>query len=144
MNKKQIYTIGHSNRGIEEFINLLKENKINLLVDIRRFPVSKKFPHFEKENLKEKLENKGIKYVWMGEFLGGFRKEGYIKYMETKNFKKGISELINLNKLNKKVVIMCKEKLWFKCHRKFISIYLKQKNYKIIHIIDKNKIYENK
>lgn len=138
---KAIYTVGHSNRELKEFVEILKSYNISILVDIRRFPLSRKFPHFNKESLKLALERSGIKYVWLGELLGGFRKGGYAKYMETEEFKKGITELMNLIKSENVLAIMCKEKLWFKCHRRFIASALRERGYKVVHIIEKGKAY---
>ncbi len=63
MQQKLIYTIGHSTRTIENFINMLQSFNIQLLFDIRRFPGSKKFPHFNKDFLQAALAKKQIKYI---------------------------------------------------------------------------------
>ncbi len=81
-----------------EFINILKNYKIALLIDVRRFPVSRKFPWFNKDNISEELKKEGISYLWMGEELGGFRRGGYENYTESENYKKGIEELIGISK----------------------------------------------
>lgn len=138
---KTIYTVGHSNRTLEEFIDLLKGYSISVLVDVRRFPSSKKFPHFSKDELKPVLEKNGVKYVWLGELLGGFRKGGYAKYMETKEFERGLAELLGLAESGGILAIMCKERLWFRCHRRFISSALREKGYEVIHIIEKGRAH---
>ena len=106
---KQIFTIGHSTRSLEEFIYMLKDFEINALADVRSYPGSKRFPHFNKENLFRNLEVAGIKYIHIGN-LGGRRIpnknsnnivwkndafRGYADYMETDQFIKGINELIS-------------------------------------------------
>ncbi|MEO0254014.1 MAG: DUF488 domain-containing protein [candidate division WOR-3 bacterium] len=139
---KEIFTIGHSNRKIDEFIDILLFYKIKNLVDIRRFPSSKKFFWFNKENLEKELKKHNISYFWLGEELGGFRGEGYENYMNTQNYKSGIEKLIDISK--ERSCIMCAEKLFFRCHRKFLSKTLKELNYKVIHILDKNKFFEFK
>jgi uncharacterized protein (DUF488 family) len=58
----EIFTIGHSNRSIEEFLSLLSLYKIEILVDVRRWPMSNKFPHFNSENLSRSLSSIGLKY----------------------------------------------------------------------------------
>ncbi|HLI46435.1 MAG TPA: DUF488 domain-containing protein, partial [Geobacterales bacterium] len=73
--KLELFTIGHSNRHIENFLDLLKKYEIEILVDIRRWPSSSKFPHFNRDNLRVSLESLGMKYMWI-ESLGGFRKFG--------------------------------------------------------------------
>jgi uncharacterized protein (DUF488 family) len=104
----RIWTIGHSTRGIDEFISLLKENEIKLLVDVRAFPGSKRYPHFNKDALAESLNAHGIRYEHFPE-LGGKRKSkpdsrntawrnasfrGYADYMETEQFQKGVERLL--------------------------------------------------
>jgi uncharacterized protein (DUF488 family) len=104
---KKIWTIGHSTRTIEEFIGLLQAFQIKLLIDIRSYPGSKRYPQFKKENLATSLHSAGIDYVHMPA-LGGRRKplpasmntnwqnkafRGYADYMKTNEFKNGIKEL---------------------------------------------------
>ncbi|MEO0300714.1 MAG: DUF488 domain-containing protein [candidate division WOR-3 bacterium] len=139
---KEIFTIGHSNRKIDEFIDILLFYKIKNLIDIRRFPSSEKFFWFNKENLEKELKKHNILYFWLGEELGGFRRRGYENYMNTQNYKLGIEKLIDISR--ERSCIMCAEKLFFRCHRKFLSKTLKELNYKVIHIMDKNKFFEFK
>lgn len=145
----QIYTIGHSNRDLKNFINLLLKHNIDVLVDVRRFPTSK-FGHFKAENLKFALEGYNIKYFWIKE-LGGYRKpilkdspniaiksrgfRNYADYMLTQEFKNAINTLINIATKHK-TAIMCAERLYWRCHRKFISDYLILKSFTVKHIIN--------
>jgi uncharacterized protein (DUF488 family) len=104
----RIWTIGHSTRTTDEFISLLKENKIRLLADVRTWPGSKRYPQFNKEALAASLIAQGIRYEHFPE-LGGRRKpkpdsrnmawrnasfRGYADYMETEQFRKGIDRLL--------------------------------------------------
>jgi uncharacterized protein (DUF488 family) len=104
----RVWTIGHSTRTIDDFISLLKENEINLLADVRAWPGSKRYPHFNKDVLKESLNAHGIRYEHFPE-LGGKRKSksdsrntawrnasfrGYADYMETEQFQKGVERLL--------------------------------------------------
>ena len=148
-----IFTIGHSNRSIGEFLGLLFKNKIKSLVDVRRFPTSK-FPHFRGENLKQYLMENEIEYHWIRE-LGGYRKKivdsspniailsqgfrNYADYMLTPEFKSAIGKLENIA-FKKRTTIMCAEKLYWRCHRKFISDYLAMKGWKVIHILNDRKV----
>jgi len=141
-NSSLIYTIGHSNRSLDKFIDILKFFRIETLIDVRRFPKSIYNPQFNKENLNIILHQNNIEYFWI-EKLGGFRKGGYLEYMNSKEFKEGLKRLIEIAK-KKKSAIMCAEILWFKCHRRFISEKISSLGFKIIHIYDKNKIYEHK
>jgi len=137
-----IYTIGHSIRRFDEFIDILKKYGIEILIDIRRFPMSKYNPQFNKEILSIELSKNKIEYFWI-EKLGGYRKGGYLEYMKTEDFQEGLNKLIEIAK-NKKSAIMCAEILWFKCHRRFISDRLVKLGFKVLHIYDKKKIYTHK
>lgn len=128
----KIYTIGYAKREISDFINILKEHNVTVLVDVRRFPKSK-YPMFEKENLKNILEKNGLKYVFLGESLGGFVRGGYEKYMETQKFKDGLKVLLDLIK-NETVALMCREKNVKYCHRRFIANLLEKLDIEVIHI----------
>ena len=76
----KIYALGYGNwKSLQDFVNHLKTHEISVLVDVRRFPTSKN-PEFKRENLEVELPKFGIRYVCMGETLGGFRKGGYKKY----------------------------------------------------------------
>jgi len=145
INNKKVFTIGHSNRNMNEFIEILLKYKVKTLIDVRRFPKSTRYPHFNKEILEQVLQRKGIKYTWIGESLGGYRDGGYEEYMKTKKYLEGINKLIEIicNSPGS-IAIMCSERLWFKCHRKFIADTLVERGYEVIHIIDKDKIQIHK
>jgi len=138
-----IYTIGHSTRTLSELIKLLKNCGIEIVVDVRRFPSSKKFPYFRREYLEDQLERNGIEYFWLGDSLGGYRKGGYDRYMKSNDFKEGIADLLSIAKKGK-TAIMCAELLWFKCHRRFISDVLLKLGYKVVHIVDEKRTYEHR
>lgn len=138
----KFYTLGTSNRSLEEFLEILREYKIEKIVDVRHFPTSKLFPHFKKENLGKFLKEKGIEYFHI-EKLGGYREGGYENYMKTKEFKEGLEELIKIAK-NQNLVIICAEKFPWKCHRAFIARELEKRGIKVIHIIEKGRIWEPK
>jgi uncharacterized protein (DUF488 family) len=133
--KITVWTIGHSNRSIEKFLELLNEHSIEVLADIRSFPTSK-IEHFKRENLKHWLPENGIKYVWLGKELGGYRKGGYKRHMRTKLFREGVQKLLEIAK-QRKICIMCMEKNPKYCHRRFLSAYLERKGVEVIHIIEK-------
>ncbi len=138
----EIYTIGHSNRSLEEFIELLKEFEIKIVVDVRSFPGSKKFPHFSRAHLENELPKNEIIYKWMGDTLGGFRKGGYQAHIMTNEFKEGIEQLKAM--IKERTVIMCAEKFPWKCHRKYISLELHKQGIKCIHILEKGKTWITK
>ena len=150
---REIYTIGHSNRSVEEFLRLLLKYGIECVADVRRFP-SSRHPHFTQDRLKEILEKYGIAYVWF-ESLGGYRRrildsspntaiqsEGfrnYADYMLTDSFTRAIEQLEALA-LEKRTAIMCAERFFWRCHRKFISDFLVIRGWRVIHILDNRTI----
>jgi uncharacterized protein (DUF488 family) len=154
--QKIIYTIGHSTRTQEEFISMLQSFKIELLADIRSYPGSTRYPHFNKENLQNILPEHTIIYQHFSE-LGGRRKtvkdskniawkndafRGYADYMETENFKQGITKLEDIA-LKYKTAYMCSEAVWWRCHRSMVSDYLKWKGWQVLHIMAQNKSEEH-
>jgi len=140
--KKMLYTIGHSNRKIDMFLKLLNKYDIKIVIDVRRFPKSRKYPWFNKDELRNILSSNNIKYIWLGEYLGGYRKEGYVNYMNTDEYYRGIKMVTKIiSSSNDYITLLCSEKLWFKCHRRFISDTLTKMGYKVIHIIDEDKTY---
>ncbi len=138
--KLVVFTLGTSNRSREEFLEIIKKHNIKQVIDVRSFPKSKRFPHFDRENLAKLLTSAGIHYHWLGKELGGFRKGGYEKYMDTKEFEKGIKRLLQLI-AQEKSVIVCAEKFPWKCHRRFISQKLASMGVEVRHIIEKNRLW---
>ena len=130
-----IWTIGYSNRSQKTFLEMLKEHKIEVLVDVRRFPTSK-VEHFKREAMEQWLPEQGVEYVWLGEELGGYRHGGYKAYMRTKLFEDGTKRLSEIAG-QKRTCIMCLEPNPKHCHRRFISAYLERKGVKVVHIIAK-------
>lgn len=131
--KIQVWTVGHSNRSVEKFLELLTEHEIQVLADIRRFPTSK-VEHFKRELMEKWLPENGVEYVWLGEELGGYRRGGYKKHVRTKLFREGIQRLLEIAE-RKRVCIMCLEVNPRYCHRRFISAFLERKGVEVIHII---------
>ena len=153
---KIIYSIGHSTHPIQEFLDMLDSFDIELLVDIRKLPGSRKFPQFNQDALKISLENHGIKYIHLSSLTGrrpahkdshnhawrnpSFR--GYADYMETDEFKQGIIELEAMA-TEQKTVYMCSEAVWWRCHRSLVSDYLKIRGWKVFHIMAIGKAQEH-
>jgi uncharacterized protein (DUF488 family) len=149
----RIWTIGHSTRTIEEFIDALQANGIKIVADVRLLPGSKRCPQFNKEELAKSLRQDGIGYEHFPE-LGGRRKawkdshntawrnksfRGYADHMETAEFAGGIARLQEMGGSHGASAIMCAEAVWWKCHRGLISDYLKAHGVEVIHIIDASK-----
>lgn len=153
---KTLWTIGHSTRDLDDFIDLLKINDIQLLIDVRSFPGSRKFPQFNKENLEISIPESGIQYQLIKK-LGGRRGRNknshntawrnlsfrnYADYMESADFKEGIEELESLA-LKEKSCYMCSEAVWWRCHRSMISDYLKLRGWEVLHILSATSVQEH-
>ena len=143
-----VWTVGHSTFSIEDFVGRLRSFGIELLADVRSFPGSRRYPHFNKELLAASLGAAGIGYEHLRE-LGGRRRarpdslniawrnesfRGYADYMETPEFRAGIERLVGLVR-QQRVAIMCSEAVWWRCHRSMISDYLKVKGIEVNHIM---------
>ncbi|HEX3034976.1 MAG TPA: DUF488 domain-containing protein [Thermodesulfobacteriota bacterium] len=135
--EKQIFTIGHSNRSFEEFLKILKHYDTEILIDVRRFPRSRRNPHFNGELLEGKLKESNIQYFWI-ESLGGFRGGDYEEYSKTKDFEEGLTALMEIAE-KKRAAVMCAEILWFRCHRSFIASALDKRKWRVIHIYDESR-----
>ena len=142
-----IYTIGHSTRTIEQFIELLKAHGIEELVDVRTIPRSRHNPQFGREDLAASLQQTGIAYTHLGK-LGGLRHaskdsvnlgwqntsfRGFADYMATPEFTLGLDELKALAE-QKTVAIMCAEAVPWRCHRSLISDALTIQGWQVRHI----------
>lgn len=143
-----LWTIGHSTLSIEDFVNKLESFEIRLLADVRSYPGSRRYPHFNREIMNASLADAGIRYEHFPE-LGGRRRarpdslnvswrnesfRGYADYMETNEFRAGIDRLLNIA-TTRRTAIMCSEAVWWRCHRSLISDYLKVKGIEVNHIM---------
>ena len=143
-----LYTIGHSTRTLDELIEALRAHSIRTLVDIRAFPMSRRLPHFNRENLETTLPAAAIQYVWM-KALGGYRKKSredspniglrnqsfrnYADYMLTDDFQDAAAELVRLGE-QAPSAYMCAERVYFHCHRMLVSDYLVAHGHEVMHI----------
>lgn len=136
----RIFTIGSSNRGLQEFLDLLKTHEIAVIVDVRIFPYSKRFPHFIKESLEENLPASGLNYRYLGKELGGYRRGGYEAYMGSPDFARGIKALEAIGR-EARTAFMCSERLPWRCHRRFIALDLLRRGWEVVHIIEKDRTW---
>jgi uncharacterized protein (DUF488 family) len=152
----KIWTVGHSTRTAEKFGEILLAHEIEVLVDVRTFPGSRRYPQFNKPALMESLAELRIRYKHEPRLGGrrtprkdshntawrnsGFR--GYADHMETDEFKEGVQELLELA-AESRVAIMCAEAVWWRCHRSLIADYLKAAKHTVLHIIDATKTEEH-
>jgi uncharacterized protein (DUF488 family) len=148
-NTPDIWTIGHSTRTLEVFLEMLALHEIEALADVRRYPGSRKYPHFGTEPLSQALKEREVDYVAMPE-LGGRRQprpdshntvwrnesfRGYADYMETDGFRQGIERLMAVA-LRKRTAVMCAEAVWWRCHRALIADYLTAAGVVVRHIME--------
>ena len=139
-----IWTIGYGSRSITELIEVLHQHKIAYLIDVRSAPYSRYKPEFSKEPLANELAQHGIRYVFMGDTLGGRPddetcyvngKVDYEKVKVTEFYQRGIERLHTAFEQQQSVVLMCSEGKPEECHRcKLIGTTLMKDNIPIIHI----------
>jgi uncharacterized protein (DUF488 family) len=151
MEERKLYSIGHGTRSAKDFMALLKEFGIEYLIDVRSQPYSKYNPQYNQNELKNLLEGNGIRYVFMGDSIGGRPKdvtcydiEGNVDYkiLNTKEFfKEGIQRLKTAYNKNIPAAIMCSESKPENCHRsKLIGKELNNDNIVLMHIDENGKI----
>ena len=146
----ELFTIGHSTHALDTFLGLLAKHEIGALADVRRFPGSKKYPHFNSDPLAGALQQAGVQYHWL-ESLGGRRGKqqtatqdnlglrnesfrNYADYMCTSEFRSGIAELLDLA-AGSRTAFMCSESLFWRCHRRLVSDFLLAKGSPVQHIM---------
>jgi len=151
MNDSTLYSIGHGNKTIEKLIDELKSFNIEYLVDVRTKPYSRWNPHFNKDSLQAILKKYGIRYLFLGNEIGGlpsdescYTEDGKIDYSLVKNkdfFKKGINRLLTANSKKIKIATMCSETNPEECHRsKLIGKELLLRGVNTKHILEIDKI----
>jgi uncharacterized protein (DUF488 family) len=150
------HTIGHSTRTIGVLIELLRTHRIELVVDVRRWPASRRLPHFNREALNNALKLEGIDYIWRGD-LGGFRKpapdspnsawrvgafRAYADFMLTREFQTIITEVEKLA-ATRRIALLCAEAVPWRCHRQLLADAFLAREWTVRHIMD-NGCHEHK
>jgi uncharacterized protein (DUF488 family) len=145
----RLYTIGHSTRTAEEFIDLLRRHAIEWLVDVRAFPGSRRHPHFGREALRARLSDAGVEYLH-APALGGRRRPrpgapptawrnagfaAYADYMTTPEFRRAVDDLLE-RAAERPTAIMCSEAVPWRCHRSMISDAIVARGWEVAHILD--------
>jgi uncharacterized protein (DUF488 family) len=126
----------------------LKAHGIEVLVDIRAFPLSRRLPHFNRESLEGELLKHGIRYLWMNA-LGGYRKSiradsphtalrnvsfrNYADYTLTAEFESAMGKLLQITEIAP-TAYMCAERVYFRCHRMIVSDWLVAHGHDVLHI----------
>ena len=146
-----VWTVGHSTREPDRFLSILTADDIELVADVRRFPGSRRLPHFASGALADRLGESGIAYQWIPA-LGGRRRpdqasvnlgwrhpafRGYADYIATEEFAAGLFELLLLAH-GLRTAVMCAEVLWWRCHRRIIADVLTSIGVSVVHIRDEN------
>jgi len=143
-----LYTVGHSNRTLEELMTLLKRARVGTLVDVRAQPRSQHNPQFNDTSLRAACEHAGMIYHWAGRQLGGMRapqsdsphralsegRRGFADYMDTDAFKKGAAQLQQLAARGV-CAVLCAERDPAHCHRALIADYLSLQAVRVVHLI---------
>lgn len=149
MDHDAIYTVGHSNRETAELISLLRAAGITGLVDVRRWPHSRRHPRFSHDRLRDALTGAQVAYEWAGQALGGGRRprtptahpaldedamRGYADHMRDAGFAGAVQGLIARSS-RERVALMCAERLPGHCHRSLIADYLWVHGISVVHLI---------
>ncbi|HBL15087.1 MAG TPA: hypothetical protein DD379_27580 [Cyanobacteria bacterium UBA11162] len=142
---KQLFTIGHSNLSIDDFIGLLQQHNITAVADVRSHPYSRYLPHFNKSPLQSTLSTLGIHYIFLGQELGARPtdlscyvngKALYDRIAATELFSQGIQRLLKEGETYK-ISLMCAEKDPITCHRTILVCrHLQKFNLEIYHILN--------
>jgi uncharacterized protein (DUF488 family) len=150
MKKPRIFTIGHSTRSLDDFIELLQMNGVKEVVDVRTIPKSRHNPQYNSDDLKRSLKRNGIGYRHIKK-LGGLRRtkedsvnlgwrnasfRGFADYMATTEFAEGIEMLIGLAR-SRETAIMCAEAVPWRCHRSLIGDALTKKGWLVRDIMSR-------
>jgi uncharacterized protein (DUF488 family) len=151
-----VFTVGHGTRTIAELAGVLQRAGVGRLVDVRRWPRSRRNPHLDAQSLAAALPSFSIEYDWRGEALGGrrspapstrhgaWRKESfraYADYMDTELFRVAFIELEGDARLSPALAIMCAETLWWHCHRRLIADALALRGHAVVHLVDEKNRY---
>jgi uncharacterized protein (DUF488 family) len=155
--QRTIFTVGHSNLAIDDFIGLLRTYGIKRLVDIRTIPGSRHNPQFNSDALRESLKQAKIDYIALPT-LGGLRHSrkdspntgwhnksfrGYADYMQTKDFEDGLRRLQQLGR-SKRTAIMCAEAVPWRCHRSLVADALVVRDILVVEILSVHSAREHK
>lgn len=151
-----IFTVGHSTRTIEEFVDLLRVGQVEVVIDVRSIPKSRRNPDYNLDDLATKLEPYQIGHAHIAE-LGGLRgKAGgvppdvnafwinnsfhnYADFALTDAFQVGLAQLLDLSS-DRRCAIMCAEAVWWRCHRRLIADHLIARGRAVFHLMGKMKI----
>ena len=149
----RVWSVGHSTFSLAEFATMLSEHGVEQIADVRRFPGSRRHPHFREPELRDGLAHHGIGYAWLPA-LGGRRAarnpdwtdsgwrhpafRAYAAHLKSDEFAGGLQALIDLAR-EQLTAMMCSEVLWWRCHRRLISDVLVAAGAEVLHIFSAGK-----
>jgi uncharacterized protein (DUF488 family) len=146
---RPILTVGHSTHDEPDLLLLLRRAGVEVLADVRRYPGSRRLPHFNSGRLHDSLAGVGIEYVGLGEELGGRRRalpdsrnagwesaqfRGYADHMESEEFAAGLERLERLA-AERRTAFMCAEGDWRRCHRRLIADTLLARGWRVVNLL---------
>lgn len=147
--RRTVHTIGHSIRTLQAVIELLRQHSIEIVIDVRRWPASRRLPHFNRDSLAAALNAAGIDYLWRGD-LGGFRKpsadspntgwrvaafRAYADFMLEEEFARIMNEMEKIAE-QKRTALMCAEAVPWRCHRQLLADAFVVRGWNVRHIMD--------
>ena len=149
-----VYTVGHSNHPLEEFLALIEAHVVRCIADVRAFPASRRWPHFNRDAFATALGTRQIRYEWLPA-LGGRRHKArpdsphvawtvaafrnYADYTDTAEFAGGIEALLALAAAQR-TAFMCAEALYWRCHRRLIADRLLVMGHTVLHIESRTRL----
>jgi uncharacterized protein (DUF488 family) len=155
MQSYPVYTIGHSTKTLDQFVDIVKGFGIEMIIDVRTVPRSRTNPQYNLDTFGQQLANVGIRHEQIAQ-LGGLRKKSrtvddevnsfwdnrsfhnYADYALSDEFEEGLDRLLELSR-TQRCAIMCAEAVWWRCHRRIVTDYLLLRGIEVIHIMDKDK-----
>lgn len=158
MTGASIFTVGHSTRTLEEFLDVLREQRIEVVIDIRKLPGSNRYPQFNRDNLRPALAESGVEYRWAEALTGRrpasktvpfeanawWRNRSFHNYADHalgREFADALEEVCGLAG-GGRVALMCAEAVWWRCHRRIIADHLLARGGRVSHIMGKDRVVD--
>ena len=154
-----VWTVGHGTRSTSELIAIVRAAGVETIIDVRRFPGSRRHPQFTREALEVSLPHAGISYAWLGEELGGRRTpssaptrhpawrndafRAYADHMDSTGFRATLDQLVTDATSGLRAALMCAETLWWRCHRRLIADALVVGGVRVVHLLDQKSRQEH-
>jgi uncharacterized protein (DUF488 family) len=145
---RTVLTVGHSTLALPDFVSLLRSARVAAVADVRRFPASRRHPHFTREPLEQFLAEAGLEYEHLPE-LGGRRSAqrdspndgwtqagflGYADHLRSDEFTAGLERLERLAS-SRLTAVMCAEGMWWRCHRRLVADVLMLRSWRVRHVL---------